>query len=133
MSRACESRGRAGDVMKIRKAIAVLATAALAFWTPSIIPVKATPIIGCGVHITGWRTVDTAYAGPGPVIPCPHSHSGSPWPAFAIMIGASSVILNAIYVWHSQCRELSSDEAVTSAFLPFLGIAFDAQANKCHP
>jgi hypothetical protein len=114
--------------MKIRKLVAILATATLAFWTPSIVPVGATG--GCG--FTQYQTVDTAYANPGR--PClPQPHSGSPWPAVAILIGTSSVIINAIYIWHEQCRELSSQEAMTSAFLPLIGIAFDAQASKCHP
>jgi hypothetical protein len=38
---------------------------------------------------------------------------------------------NAAYVWHTQCRELSSQEAATSTFLPFVGMAFDAHASKC--
>ncbi len=117
--------------MKIRKVIAILATATLAFWTPSIIPVKANIGFGCGVRITQWRTIDTAYAVP--AIPCTDPHPGSPWPAFAVIIGASSVMINAIYIWRTQCRELSSQEAMTSAFLPLIGIAFDAQASKCHP
>ncbi|MGA2492296.1 MAG: hypothetical protein ABSF67_05025 [Roseiarcus sp.] len=59
------------------------------------------------------------------------SHAASPWPAFFIIGGAASVILNAAIVWNSQCRELSSQEAATSFFLPGVGIAFDAQVNKC--
>ena len=57
--------------------------------------------------------------------------SSNPWPAFFVIGGAASVILNAAIVWNSQCRELSSQEAMTSFFLPAVGIAFDAQANKC--
>ena len=115
--------------MRIRKIVAVLATASLAFWAPSIIPIKAAPI-GCGL-LGQYRTIDTAYATPPE--PClPRPHPGSPWPAFAVIIGTSSVIINAIYIWHAQCRELSSEEAMTSAFLPLIGIAFDVQANKCH-
>jgi hypothetical protein len=41
-------------------------------------------------------------------------------------------MVNAIYIWNTQCRELTSQEAVTSTFLPFIGMAFDAQASKCH-
>ncbi len=58
-------------------------------------------------------------------------HGASPWPAFFVIGGAASVILIAAIVWNSQCRELSSQEAATSFFLPGVGIAFDAQANKC--
>jgi len=42
------------------------------------------------------------------------------------------VITNAAWIWHTQCRELSSQEAMTSTFLPFIGMAFAAQASKCH-
>jgi len=59
------------------------------------------------------------------------THGASPWPAFFIIGGAASVILNAAIVWNSQCRELSSQEAASSFFLPGVGIAFDVQANKC--
>ncbi len=119
--------------MKIRKLVAILATATLAFWTPSIVPIKAKPFIGCGSDIGQWRTVDTAYAKPRAVIiPCPHSGLSSPWPAVAVIIGVTSTMINAAWIWHTQCRELTSQEAVTSAFLPLIGIAFDAQASKCH-
>jgi hypothetical protein len=40
-------------------------------------------------------------------------------------------MLNAAIVWNTQCRELSLNEAVTSAFLPLIGIAFDQHASKC--
>jgi hypothetical protein len=116
--------------MRIRKLVAVLATAGLAFWTPSIVPVKATLIsVGCGFTATQYRTVDTAYAGV--AIPCP-THAPSPWPVIVLFVGTASVMLNAAIVWNTQCRELTSQEAMTSAFLPLVGIALDAQANKCH-
>jgi hypothetical protein len=113
--------------MRIRKWVALAATAGLAFWTPSIVPVKASI---CGAF-NGYQTVDTAYA----VTPCPvpAGHvGGSPWPAVTVIVGVVGVMVNAIYIWNTQCRELSSQEAVTSTFLPFIGIAFDAQASKCH-
>ncbi|THD42836.1 MAG: hypothetical protein E7774_14370 [Bradyrhizobium sp.] len=113
--------------MGLRRIVAVLATASVAFWTPSIVPMKAAPV-GCGL-VGQYQTIDTAYATP--PLPCPTQHPSSPWPAIAIMVGAVSVIVNAAYIWNSQCRELSSEEAMTSTFLPFLGIAFDAQASKC--
>ena len=116
--------------MRIRKWVALAATASIAFWTPSVVPVKAR-IVGCGAPITEFRTIDTAYATPGP-IPCPTVHGGSPWPAVTVIVGAVGVIVNAIYIWNTQCRELSSQEAVTSTFLPFIGMVFDAQASKCH-
>jgi hypothetical protein len=104
--------------------VAVAAAASVAFWTPSVIPVKAKPICGV-VH---YQTIDAAYAFP----PCPvGGHGPSPWPAVAIIVGAAGVITNAAWIWHTQCRELSSQEAMTSTFLPFVGMAFDAQASKC--
>ncbi len=118
--------------MRIRKLVAVLATAALAFWTPSIIPVKATAGVGpCGFPTGAYRTVDTAYAQMAP-LPCPPTHAPSPWPVFVVFASVGSVMLNAAIVWNTQCRELSSQEAMTSAFLPLVGIALDAQASKCH-
>lgn len=112
--------------MKVRKSIATLAIAAVAFWTPSIIPAKAH-IPHCGA--VGYLTADTAFAGGYP-LPCP-THAPSPWPVVAVFVGTVSVILNAAIVWNTQCRELTSDEAITSTFLPFVGIALDAHNSKC--
>jgi hypothetical protein len=112
--------------MNIRKFVAVLATAGVAFWTPSIVPVKAKP--SCGVPVTSYQTADTAFA----FAPCGFGHAGSPWPAVAVIVGVVGVMTNAAWVWHTQCRELSSGEAMTSTFLPFVGMAFDVQASKCH-
>jgi len=67
--------------MRIRRMVALAATAAIAFWTPSIVPVKATPgLIRCG-GVGVYRTIDTAYAGA--PLPCPWGggHGSSPWPA----------------------------------------------------
>jgi hypothetical protein len=113
--------------MRIRKWVAIAATAGIAFWTPSVIPVKAKSI-GCGL-VSGYQTIDTAYAG---ALPCPVVHGSSPWPAVVIIVDVVGVITNAAWIWHTQCRELSSQEAMTSTFLPFIGMAFDAQASKCH-
>jgi hypothetical protein len=123
--------------MRIRKAIAIAATATLAFWTPSIIPMSIIPMkagaqpgVGCGVFSDSYRTIDTAYASD--FVPCPANHI-TPWPAIAVMVGVAGVMLNAAIVWNTQCRELTSQEAMTSAFLPLIGIAFNAQASKCKP
>ena len=117
--------------MKIRKLVAVVATASLAFWAPSIIPVKAYVGNGCGVELDWYQTADTAFAD-GVVVPCPTGHGGSPWPAVTEIVGVVGVMVNAIYIWNTQCRELTRQEAMTSTFLPFIGMAFDAQASKCH-
>ena len=96
--------------MQIRRHLAVVATATLAFGAASLTPT-----------LTG---ADTASAHPA-------WHSWSPWPAVYVIASAGSVIVNAAYVWNTQCRELSSREAITSAALPLVGIVFDAQASKC--
>ena len=109
--------------MRIRKLVAVLAAASLAVWAPSIIPAKAIP--GC---VSEYQTFDTAYA----FVPCPTPHAPTPWPAVAVLVGTVSVMLNAAIVWNTQCRELTSAEAMTSIFLPFIGIGFNVQTSKCH-
>jgi hypothetical protein len=116
--------------MKLRKIVATITIAALFFWAPSAIPVKATGIgIGCGGF--SWLTADTALAGV-VFIPCPTPTAPTPW--VPIVIGASvvSVMLNALIVSKTQCRELTSQEAMSSIFLPFIGMAFNKQNNKCH-
>jgi hypothetical protein len=60
-----------------------------------------------------------------------HHHGVNPWPAFLIIGAVASVELDAAIVWHSQCRELTSQEAFTSFFLPVVGIALDGYDNKC--
>ncbi len=57
----------------------------------------------------------------------------NPWPAFLIIGAVASVELDAAIVWHTQCRELTSQEAMTAFFLPVVGIAFDEKDNKCKP
>jgi hypothetical protein len=41
-----------------------------------------------------------------------------------------SVMFNAAYVWHTQCRELTSQEALTST-VSLVGVLFDAKTSKC--
>jgi hypothetical protein len=114
--------------MKIRKIVATTTVASLFFMAPSVIPVKAG-IAPCGVAIT-WTTADSAFAFPAP-IPCPTFAAPTPWIAILVGAGAGSVILNAIIVSNTQCRELTQQETILSIFLPFLGIAMDQQINKC--
>ena len=113
--------------MRIRKWIAVTAIASIAFWTPSVVPVKAN--FGCAFN--GYQPADTAYATPTPCLVGGVGHGPSPWPVVVVFAGVVSVMTNAAWIWRTQCRELSSQEAMTSAFLPFIGMAFDAQASKC--
>jgi hypothetical protein len=56
--------------MKLRKVVATITIAALFFWAPSAIPVKAVPAPPCGVPFSSWLTADTAFAS-GLIIPCP--------------------------------------------------------------
>jgi hypothetical protein len=118
--------------MKLRKIIATVSVAALFFWAPSAIPVKALPVGPCGVGLTGWLTADTAFATIPTFIPCPTYTSPTPWVVIAIGASAVSVILNAIIVSHTQCRELTQQEALSSIFLPFIGIALNKKNNHCH-
>jgi hypothetical protein len=112
--------------MRIRKWVALAATASIAFWAPSVVPVKAS------CTFNGYQTADTAYAGPDPCLVAVGGHAPSPWPAVTVIVGVVGVMVNAAWIWRTQCRELTSQEAMTSTFLPFIGMAFDAQASKCH-
>jgi hypothetical protein len=56
--------------MKLRRIIATITVAAVFFWAPSTIPVKAVLSVSpCGPF--SWLAADTAFAAPGPIIPCP--------------------------------------------------------------
>ncbi len=119
--------------MKFRKLIATVVMAALFFWTPSFLPARAG-IYGCGLVPTVWLTADTAFAGALPApIPCPTPSSPTPWPVIVLGAGVMSLILNAAIVSQTQCRELMLQEAYSSFFLPFIGIAFDQHNDHCHP
>lgn len=117
----------------IRRAAALVVASSLAVVAPSIVPVPAFAVpgpIGCGIE-PAFLTLDTAYAGALP-IPCPPTRFVSPWPAFVVIAAAASTIIDAIFVWNSQCRELTSREAMLSAGLPVVGWAFNDQNNQCH-
>ena len=115
--------------MRMRKWVALAATASIAFWTPSLVPVKAASlrlrrsprIVPDGRH--GLRAAASSSRAT--------VHGPSPWPVVVVIVGVVSVMTNAAWIWRTQCRELSSQEAMTSTFLPFIGMAFDAQASKC--
>ncbi len=126
--------------MKIRKVIATVTLAALFFWTPSLVPVSLAPApvrvalitAPCGFSVVNWRTADTANAAPQPFIPCPVGTGPKPWVVVGIGAGIISVILNAAIVSHTECRELSLNEAYASFFLPFVGLALNQHHNHCH-
>jgi hypothetical protein len=116
----------------IRRAAALVVASSLAVVAPSIVPVPAfaRPVpIGCGVEPATFLPPDTAYAVP--IAPCPPTHFVSPWPAFVVIAAAASTIIDAIFVWNTQCRELTSREAMLSAGLPVVGWAFNDQNNQC--
>ena len=48
------------------------------------------------------------------------------------MLGTVSVMVNAMIVGRTQCRELTQQEAWSSIFLPFIGMYFNQNNNKCH-
>src|SRR5271169_5009340 len=120
--------------MKLRKLIATVVMAALFFWTPSVLPVRATGIlIGCGTVSVTWLSADTAFAG-GAIAPVPCPTSGpTPWPVIILGAGVVSLMANAAIVSQTQCRELTLQEAYSSFFLPFIGIVFDQHNDHCHP
>jgi len=117
--------------MYFRKIVATITVAALFFWTPSAIPVKAG-IAPCGVINPVWITPDTAFALPVPV-PCPAPATApTPWGLLFVPLGALSAIVNGIVVGQTQCRELTQQEAAASIFLPFIGMLFNQNNSKCH-
>ena len=118
--------------MKLRKIVATITIAVMFFWAPSAIPVRAIGI-GCGVGALTWLSADTAFAGiAGFPLPCPTPTAPTPWPVIVMGASVVSVILNAIIVSNTQCRELTQQEALSSLLLPFIGIAFNKHNNKCH-
>ena len=121
--------------MTIRKLLATACMAMAFFWAPSVIPtqfsrepVRVAALAGCGPVIT-WQSADTAFALPA-VVPCPTSTT-TPWVGIGIAAGALSVIVNGAIVGKTQCRELTSKEAIMSILLPFIGILFNEQHSLC--
>ena len=126
----------------LRKTIATVMVAAAFFWAPSAIPTHFSQPQGtqtadlgtCALQTVSWLPTDTAFAYPPTVlVPCYVPPKAPIWPVITGMLGAASVIVNSYYVGHTQCRELTSQEAWSSIFLPFIGIAFNQQNNQCGP
>ena len=126
------------------KFIATLSVASLALIAPTFTPVITTPasaLVSCGVVpppppppplTQGTLTWGSAFAAQAIPCPLPHQMALNPAPVFVLFGGVASVMLNAAWVWKTQCRELTSQEAETSTFLPLIGIFFDKQASQCH-
>ena len=57
--------------MRLRKLVSIVLITAMLFFAPSMIPARDVPgPIPCSIP-SGWLPTDTAFAGPGIVIPCP--------------------------------------------------------------
>jgi hypothetical protein len=55
-------------------------------------------------------------------------------PPVLIFASAASLIINAAITYNTECRELTSNEAMTAAFLPVLGATYNvatSKSNKC--
>src|ERR1035441_6577410 len=117
--------------MKLRKIVATITIAALFFWAPSAIPVKALNVGPCGVGVV-WLSADTAFASTFIPCPTPTPTGPTPWVPIVIAAGVVSIMLNALIVSQTQCRELTSQEAWSSFLLPFIAIALNQKNNKCH-
>jgi len=116
----------------IRKATAVAACSALALIAPTVIP---APIgVSASIAYTGcvtqgpMATFGSAYAVPAP---CVVAGPPSPVAPALVAVGVASVMTNAAIVWRTQCRELTSREALFSTFLPVIGWLFVENASKC--
>ena len=85
--------------MRIRKWVALAATASIALWAPSVVPIKAYAI-GCAFN--GYQTADTAYAtGVDPCLVAVGGHGPSPWPVVVVFAGVVSVMANAAWIWRT--------------------------------
>ena len=119
----------------LAKVASLSAAASRALVAPSFVPVipmsaSAVALPGCGFVQNA--TYGSAYAAAAPCLVPGGSNVGiRPWPVIAVFGGTAGVMLNAAYVWNTQCRELTSNEAMTSTFLPVVGMAFNAKASKC--
>jgi hypothetical protein len=118
--------------MNIRKGVSTILIAAMIFFAPSMIPVRALPaILPCGV-ITGWLPTDTAFA---TVIPCPPAAptSGAPpawfWAAFAC---PASIILSGIVANFRDNRQLTTAEAWTCGLLYWIPMPVQPQKVRHH-
>lgn len=122
----------------VRKVTATVVAAAMFVLAPVVIPKTFVPqgtqvamIVGCGSVAGNALPLDTAFAG---IVPCPIAAPQPLAPTLPIILGVASVgsvITNAFIVGRTQCRELTYQEAWTSALLPFIGIAFNQQNSQC--
>src|SRR5690349_205576 len=103
--------------MNVRKIISTTLIAAMLFFAPSMVPIKAVRAVAgtpCGVgHVSGWLPMDTAFAGLKRItpVPCPPGHSHTPvWPW--VVIGcAGSIVVSALAANFWNNRQLTTAEA----------------------
>jgi hypothetical protein len=117
--------------MNFRKIVSTVLMAAMLFFAPSMIPVKALPL-PCGFHPT-WLTTDTAFA-QALFIPCPVAPtSGAPpawwWAAFAC---PASIILSGIVANFRDNRQLTTAEAWTCGLLYWIPMPVQPQKVRHH-
>jgi hypothetical protein len=103
--------------MKVRKIISTALIAAMVFFAPSMIPIRALAATPCGVVHVSWLPTDTAFAQERPIIPCPPGGSHTPvWPW--VVIGcAGSIVLSALVANYRDNRQLTTAEAWTCGLL----------------
>ena len=118
--------------MIFRKTVTVILIAAILFFVPSMIPVRAS--VGCGVPLA-WLPTDTAFAAPPLFIPCPvvpPTHGAPPawfWAAFAC---PASIILSGIVANFRDNRQLTTAEAWTCGLLYWIPMPVQPQKVRHH-
>jgi len=120
--------------MRLRKLVSIVLITAMLFFAPSMIPARDVPgPIPCGIP-SGWLPTDTAFAGPGIVIPCPvaptsHAITGWFWGLFAC---PASIILSGIVANFRDNRQLTAPEAWSCGLLFWFAKPKTAPASN-HP
>ena len=117
----------------LRKVATLVVASSLAVVAPAVVPLPAAGQVVRGCGVVQFTPLDIAYASGGlRFVPCPSPKVVSPWPAFVVVAAAASTIIDAIFVWNTQCRELNIREAMLAAGLPVVGWAFNDANNQCH-
>src|SRR5690242_10339855 len=113
---------------RMRKIVSLALMTTMLFFSPSLIPAKATVgPLPCGTHLL-WLPTDTAFAVPvSPVTPCPVGHSHTPaWPW--VVIGcAGSIVLSALVANFRDNRQLTTPEAWTCGLLYWIPLPYQAK------
>jgi hypothetical protein len=90
--------------MSLRKITGLVVAASIAVWA-------ATP---AEAHGGEWHLIRAA------------------WPATTVIGGAAAILFDAAIIWNTQCREMTSQEAVVSFVIPFGNLIFHHEDNRCH-